>query len=315
MFPSFASRQSAGLIVLLACLLQGSARSADTGSAGTDPRFERAIAQLEKKTAADSLAAAGLVRAVEGKPELAVDLLTRATVQAPERDDLVWLQIQICQRISSCDSGAAEAQLRALAPSNGAGWVNAFGRTDVAKNEAAELAVLTALAHTERVDVYWTALIAHLTNAIAATHEVPQSEALVYVIGVLAAEAMPIYETISNLCKDERLKNAAVLKDCRAVASAFEHGDTDVTEMVGVTLAKRVWPADSVEWAKASKAQRIHEYRSQLLVHSSFFTLPPAQWADRYLALCAKNRREQDVEVGEIVAEGKNPDPPPDSAS
>jgi hypothetical protein len=315
MISSCASRQSAGLILILACIFQGHASSAETGTAGMDPRFERAIAQLEKKTDADSLAAAGLLRAVESKPELAVDLLTRATAQAPERADLVWLQIQICQKISSCDSEPAEAQLRALAPSNGAGWVNALGRASASKNEAAELVVLTALAHTERVDVYWTALIAHLTNAIAATDEVPQSEALVYVIGVLAAEAMPIYQSIANLCKDDRLRNADVLNDCRVVALAFERGDTDVTEMVGVTLALRVWPADSVEWASASKARRIHEYRSQLLVHSSFFTLPRAQWAAKYLALCTKNRREQDVEIGEIVAEGKNPDPPPDAAS
>ena len=173
------------------------------------------------------------------------------------------------------------------------------------KNEAAELSALTALASTQRIDFYWTTLVAHLTNAIAATHEVPLSEALVYVIGVLAAEAMPAYQTMPTLCKDDRLTKADVLKDCRAVALAFERGDTDVTEMVGVTLAKRVWPADSVEWARASEARRIHEYRSALLVHSSFFTLPAARWAAKYLALCASNRREQDVEAGEIIDAGK----------
>jgi hypothetical protein len=88
-----------------------------------------------------------------------------------------------------------------------------------------------------------------------------------------------------------------------------------VTEMVGVAIAKRVWPAGSGEWARASEARRIHEYRSALLVHSSFFTLDAARWADKYLELCANNRREQDVEVGELIDEGKNPEPPPDSTS
>jgi hypothetical protein len=310
-----ASHASAGSILLFAFLFQGYAKSAETPTAGMDHRFELAISQLEKKTDADSLAAAGLLRAVESKPETAVDFLTRASARAPERADLVWLQIQICQRIASCGPEPAEAQLRTLDPSNGAGWLNALSRAGASKNEAAQLTVLTTLAGTERVDFYWTTLIVHLTEAIAATGEVPQSEALVYVIGVLAAEAMPAYQTISDLCNDDRLKDADVVKDCRAVALAFEHGDTDVTEMVGVTIAKRVWSANTVEWARASEARRIHEYRSALLMHSTFYTLPPARWASKYLALCAKNRREQDVEVGEILEEGKNPDPPPDSAS
>ena len=309
------SRRSAGLILLLVFLYQGCATAAETPAAKLDHRFELAISRLEEKTDADSLAAAGLLRTVDSKPESAVDLLARATAQAPQRADLAWLQIQICEKVSSCDPELLEAQQRVLDPSNGAGWLNALGRAGSSKNEAAELSALTALASTQRVDFYWTTLVAHLTNAIAATHEVPLSEALVDVIGVLAAEAMPAYQTISNLCKDDRLTKADVLKDCRAVALAFERGDTDVTEMVGVTLAKRVWPADSVEWARASEARRIHEYRSALLVHSSFFTLPAARWAAKYLALCASNRREQDVEAGEIIDAGENPDPPLDSAS
>jgi hypothetical protein len=90
-----------------------------------DHRFELAISRLEEKTDADSLAAAGLLRTVDRKPDVAVDLLARATGQAPERADLAWLQIQICQRVSSCNAELLEAQLRVLDPSNGAGWLHA----------------------------------------------------------------------------------------------------------------------------------------------------------------------------------------------
>jgi hypothetical protein len=315
MISNSARRRLASLILLVAFLSQGWAWSAEMGTVGLDLRFGRALSQLEGKTDADSLAAAGLLRAAESKPEMAVDLLTRAFAQAPERADLVWLQIQICQRASFCDSEPAEAQLRAVDPSNGAGWMHALGRADASKNEAQELTVLTALARAERVDFYGTTLVAHLTNAIAATHEVPLSEALVYVLGVLSAQAIPAYQTISNLCKDDRLRNADVVQDCRAVALALEHGDTVLTEMVGVAIAKRVWPADSVEWATASEARRIHDYRSALLLHSPFITLLNVRWASKFLALCAKNRRERDVEVGEILDGGKKPDPPSDSAS
>jgi hypothetical protein len=100
------------------------------------------------------------------------------------------------------------------------------------------------------------------------------------------------------------------VRDCRGVALAFERGDTDVTQMVGARIAKRVWPADSTEWARASEARRIHEHRFALLQHSAFYSFPDARWAAKFLALCAQNRREQDVAVAELIDEGENPDPP-----
>ena len=125
MISNSAARRSAGLISLLAFLYQGCAPAAETPSAKMDHRFELAISRLEEKTDADSLAAAGLLRTVDRKPDVAVDLLARATGQAPERADLAWLQIQICQRVSSCNAELLEAQLRVLDPSNGAGWLHA----------------------------------------------------------------------------------------------------------------------------------------------------------------------------------------------
>jgi hypothetical protein len=41
-------------------------------------------------------------------------------------------------------------------------------------------------------------------------------------------------------------------------------------------------------------------------------SLRDPRWTERHLALCAQNRREQDVLLAELIDAGKSPDPPPD---
>jgi hypothetical protein len=201
--------------------------------------------------------------------------------------------------------------LRTLDPSNGAGWFNALARANASDNEAEKASVLGALGRTERIDLYWTTLIVHLTRAITDTQEVSSHEALVMVIGVLAAKAIPAYTAVSNLCRGERLKSDKIIEDCRAVALVFERGDTYITELMGIALAKRVWPVDSPEWKAAAEARRVYEYRSGLWNRLALTSLSKRRWAEEYLALCADNRREQDVQRAGLIHRGMAPDPPP----
>jgi hypothetical protein len=277
-----------------------------------DRHLKQAVAVLEQRSDADSLAAAALLSPLEGKPGLAVELITRATAAAPERADLAWLSIQICREVPACDSEPGEASLRALDPSNGAGWLNVVARANASNDEPATIVVLSGLARTERVDLYWTTLIVHLTRALAETHKVPLAEALVDVIGVLGAQAIPAYSGTSGLCKGDRLNIPEVLDDCRRVALAFERGDTNITEMIGVAMAKRVWPVESPEWKAAAEARRVYDYRSQLEIQSALKSRYDAHWAAKYLAWCEQNHREQDVLRAELIDKGMSPDPPPD---
>jgi hypothetical protein len=277
-----------------------------------DRHLKQAVIVLEQRNDADSLAAAAVVlHFTQPDPEAVHALLIRAVTVTPERADLAWLEIQFCREAPPCDPDPEEARLRTLDPSNGATLMNAVDRASASHDETASLAVLSVLARTQRVDLYYTTLIVHLTRALADTHKISLTEALVSVIGVLAAEAIPSYAATAKLCKGDRLDTAAIAEDCRAVALAFERGDTDLTEMIGVAIAKRVWPMDSPEWQGATEARRGYEYRSRLLLQSAVSSVNDPRWAEKYLALCAQNRREEDVERAELIAEGKSPDPPP----
>jgi hypothetical protein len=304
-----ASAKYLRLSLLLVILLQG------CGTDRIDRHLKQAVAVLEQRSDADSLAAAAAtLRLAEKMPDsdAALELIGRATMAAPERPDLTWLEIQICREVPSCNPEVQELHLRDLDAANGAPWINALVRANASNDEAARIVALSALAQTDRVDIYWTTLIVHLTRALAASRKIPVEEALVSVIGAVGAEAIPPYSSTFNMCKGERLNRAEAIEDCRRVALAFERGDTEITEMLGVAIAKRVWPPDSPEWNAAADARRAYEYRAKLLLNSALNWPFDAAAAEKFLALCAQNRREQDVERAEIIQAGNNPDPPPD---
>ncbi|HEY6621560.1 MAG TPA: hypothetical protein VIY68_18600 [Steroidobacteraceae bacterium] len=287
------------LILLAACA------SSDARMAKANMRADRALAALAQKTDADSLAAAGLM---SGKSrEQSLVFLSRATAAAPDRPDLLWLQAMRCAQSSPCDSVPLERRLRELDPGNGAGWWAAVARAGAAHDaEATEMALL-AISHSERVDIYWTTLIAHLSRAVAETKKMSLRESEVTVIGLLAAEAIPPYQYISSSCKGERLQQPGVTETCRGVAKALQNGDTYITEMIGVAIAKRVWPENSPEWQAAAEQRRVYDYRAKLYpkIELRVLTHP-----GEYLAFCAQNRRESDVFAAQLIAAGYDPNPP-----
>lgn len=299
------------LLVFSVLLVQGCAASQAARTARKQRDLQRAVLLLQQRTDADSLAAAGLLSPLRNGPGPAVVLLARAAAAAPERPDLVWLEIQTCRQAPGCDPEPQEQRLRALDPSNGAGWLNAIARASAANDPAAITAALAGLARTQRVDTYWTMLIAHLTGALAATGDVPVADALVDIIGMLAVGSIPPYKPILDQCLGQRLGDPERLEQCQRVAAAFEQGDTYITTMIGARLAQRVWPADSAQWQAAAQSQRVYQYRSALLAHSEAGLLRDPQGVGKFLALCAQYRREQDVSREQLVDAGKSPDPPP----
>jgi hypothetical protein len=270
--------------------------------------MERAIGPLSKSSDADSLAAAGLLSSGK-RSEQSLSLLSRAIAAAPERADLVWLHAQICLKVPSCDPEPMELRLRSLDPSNGAAWLGALARADSARDDNTKEAVLSAISRSDRVDIYWTTLIAHLSRASAQTKMLSLPEAEQMVIGFLAAQAIPAYSVASRSCRGDRLERADIIEVCRGLARAFEGGDTYITEMMGTAIAQRVWPEASPEWKAATRARRVYAYRSKLLE-----TLDAEPWSERtaegYLALCAQHHREQEVLRARLIETGANPDPP-----
>jgi hypothetical protein len=280
--------------------------SSDALIAKAQKRDNATVAVLAQAADADSLAAAGLM-SVGKDSDQSLSFLARASVVAPDRADLVWLQATRCAQFPRCDPAPIEQRLRKLDPTNGASWWIALARAGAAHDTEATEVALTAISRSERIDIYWTTLIAHLSRAVANAETMSLEQSEITVIGYLAALAIPAYQYVSNSCKGERLQQPGVIDTCRRVAKSLQNGDTYVTEMVGVAIAKRVWPEDSPEWKAAAEEHRVYEYRAKFF---SKWSEQDTKQAEEYLALCSQNRREQDIFATRLAAEGHDPNPP-----
>ena len=288
----------------LCSILVSCAASRPAESNRRERDLERAVDVLARRSDADSLAAAGILSLTSLRHD-PLNLLARASTAAPGRADLLWLQIRACIDTPECDPEPIERRLRALDPANGTGWLVDLMRASAAKDSVASDAILAGIGRSDRVDIYWTTLIAHLTRATARTHEVSLNEAQNLIIGALAGSIIPAFAVVSNSCKGERLARPEIVETCQGVARALMRGDTYITEMMGVIIAKGVWPEASPEWRAAEDARRLFEYRSKLSASDS----ADAAHTEEFLALCEKNRREQDVFMAQLISEGKNPNP------
>jgi hypothetical protein len=262
---------------------------------------------------ADSLAAAALlVGSAPSAPSVRLALFFRAVAAAPDRADLVWLNLQMCSLVESCDPGPLETRLHTLDPSNGAAWWVSIARSGSSDDAMAERKAIFAIANSEWFNVYWNKTILHTTRAVLKVRILDTRTALVSIIGSAAAMAIPPYRPISNACKGDNLKDPEFLSACQRVSSSLRRGDTYITEMIGVAIALRVWPEESPEFHDAVAARRLAWYRMETVSKTSIAQVDDNKSAERYLELLAKYRTEQDVLMAEIVDAGLMPTPPPD---
>ena len=201
------------LVGLVMILCNGCASDGVREQAARDRKTQRIETSLIAAGDADSLAAAAMLSfGPTFTPVQRLTLMTRAVTEAPDRPDLVWLNLRLCNEVEGCDPEPLELHLRALDPDNGAAWFDSMGRAGRRHDVDAVNQGLSAIAASRRFDTYWNVTIVHITNAIVKTHTMDLRSALVTAIGVASAIAIPAYQTILDACKGDRLQDAGVAR-------------------------------------------------------------------------------------------------------
>lgn len=262
------------LSVALAGCVSKSERNLDSYRA----HVTEVTAALQAQGDADSLATAALL-ASSASVDRSQELMARAVDLAPGRADLAWLHIALCQPWSHCDTAPLEVRLRAIDPANGASWLGAVERAAASGNDPERAQAFAALAGAERVDFYWVPTLGFAVHAIDRTHRWPRSLAVVDVMGKLPAETIPHYEYLAKPCKGDALADAGQLAAWRGIARALMHGDTFLSEMIGISIAKRAWAEDPGELERLLKIERTEKYRMK-----AWAELSPRAAADDELA-------------------------------
>jgi hypothetical protein len=297
-------------LTALAAVVLGGCAAPDLGQQAT---FENRVARTEAALIAagdpDSLQAAALLG--DGDPPQRLRLIERAATAAPARTDIVWWQLQLCLRVADCDPRPIEVRLHALDPGNGATWSAALERSARLKDAAALQATLVTISNSERFSVYWNASIVHTANAVIRTRAMEPKSAFVRAIGAAAAQTIP-YKRMTDFCRGRTLQQAADLATCRRLATVLGRGDTYLTQMVGLYLARRVWPERSAEYLAALDARRLAQYRTQADDRLTTRRRLDNAWVQSRLELLATHDTEQDVVLADLTGAGVNPDPPED---
>jgi hypothetical protein len=115
-----------------------------------------------------------------------------------------------------------------------------------------------------------------------------------------------------NACKGDPLQDPDVLSTCRQVSTVMRGGDTYMTEMVGIAIAKRAWPEGSPTYVDAISARRVAHYRIDADGKISLRRFLFFGFAAKRLQLMTEKTTEQEVILAEILNARRNPDPPSD---
>jgi hypothetical protein len=302
------------LALISALLIAGGCATKAEKQLATEQRAQQIPQQLIRAGDPDSLAAAAMLfrdPLWRRSESAALTLLDRAVQAAPQRADLTWLQLRVCAELDACDARPIEARLRLLDPTNGAGWMQSLAVARNANDAVAAQAALLAIGQSGQIRFYWTTLVSHLARAMTGSGMYDSREALSRAIAELANTQLQL-QPLAQACSREAVDVPAVLVNCRAVAGAFLHSDTVLTELFGISLARNLWPREATENQQALESLRQLQYQSSLLngvQRQPSWSSKKGQLA--VLTLCATLASEQEVMRAEIKAAGLNPQPPP----
>jgi hypothetical protein len=128
----------------------------------------------------------------------------------------------------------------------------------------------------------------------------------------VALATAPAYQTILNAGKGDQLQDPDVLNTCRQVSTVMRAGDTYLTEMIGITIAKRAWPEGIPTYVDAISAKRVSHYRMDADGKLSLHHFLSSEYAAKRLQLMMEKKSEQEVILAEILNARGNPIPPSD---
>jgi hypothetical protein len=260
----------AGVVLAAVAITAGCSRAQTSAPAqsATAQQLHGAYAALVNAGDADSLAAAALtahtLADAAAHPARALEIADRALARAPERADLAFLELQLCEATASCAPQAAEARQRETDPLNGISWLFALRRAGKAHDAAGVRTALAGLAGSQRVDRHWTALASRMTAAMSGKAGLDAPTALSSLIDMEAALPMPLM-SVTTACSQEALQNTQVLAQCRRAAETLQHADTISVAMYGNRLAVRLWPRGSARGAQIAAAGRELAYQMDVM--------------------------------------------------
>jgi hypothetical protein len=254
---------------------------------------------------ADELAADALnTWAKGGDGPRALGQIQKAVQSAPQRTELVWLQLRICMDVPGCDPQPIEAQLRKLDPDNGVVWLGPLARAQARRDARAEEQILDVMSKAGNFNIYWTTLVARLTppvsrtpaaTSVAQAAPTPLTNALNATIGWLSSLVTPVFTPLSTACDEQHVREPATRVRCEVIAQTLQKSDTNLAEGLGVGIAQRLVVPGS--GASMQLVDTVNTLRYQHQASGAVVTaqVEKEKFSEQMLKLMTQLKREQEV--------------------
>lgn len=196
-------------------------------------------------TPSDLAAAALLLAPDDSNARQPLDLIERAQTLAPQRPELVWVHLAICERFKCEARAQVAAHLQALDPDNGFAWALDLESLPPSGSDAVT-AVIARIGAARRMTIYWNQLEVMMVDALAVAN--PSQDLFtrgIYAMGILAAEPIPPLQAIARACRLEQLDLPGRRAACEVMVAHMEQSDTMLTQSLALSLQERWWPAGS----------------------------------------------------------------------
>lgn len=254
---------------------------------------------------ADQLAANALnMWAGGGDGSRVLAQIDKAVQSAPQRAELVWLQLRICMDVPGCEPQPIEAQLRGLDPDSGVVWLGPLARAQARRDARAEEQILDVMSKAAHFNIYWTTLIARLTppvsrtpaaTSIAQPAPTPLTNALNATIGWLSSLAIPVFTPLSTACDEQHVREPATRMRCELIAQTLQKSDTNLAEGLGLGIAQRlVVPNSGASMQLIDKVNTLR-YQNQASGAVVAAQVEKDKFSEQMLKLMAQLKREQEV--------------------
>lgn len=276
-------------------------------------RAERAreVEVLVAHPSPTNLAAAALLAwpgDLRGRP---LELITQAEALAPQRAELAWVHLAICNR-EKCEAKVQiEIHLQEIDPDNGFVWTADLEHAQSSGSAGAVTAAIARIGASPRMTFYWNQLEVMMVDALG---EASPSQSLATrgyeAIGVLAAQAIPPLQPMSKACRLEQLNLPGRRAACEALVARMEQSSTVLTQGLALSIQERWWPAGSPEREVLRAKRRRLDYLMTMSNRIRWWRM------NRDMAVridaARKTEREEDVELAMIKSFGLPAEPPVD---
>jgi hypothetical protein len=237
-------------------------------------------------------------------------LIEHAEELAPDRPEIVWLHLAICESLK-CDAEVQiETRLKRLDPGNGFAWLPDLRRAQGSGADAALTAAIIHIGAAPGVTVYWNQLVVMMTDSLAiADPSRDLVERAIDAIGMVAATPIPPMQELSKACRLDQFDQPGRRAACAAMVARLEESGATITQMEALDIEARWWPADSPQRDAVLAKRRRLDYLLMTSSRTNWWRLK----RDMVIRIDAARRseREEDVEIAMLKSYGLPLDPPP----